>query len=67
MFVYLFANPSETAYVQRAEILRDDFPWVADGFQKKHFRIRRTIRRKIKITRAFMVETSDQLPLPFSL
>ena len=32
---------------ERAEILKDDSPWDAEGFRLKNIRIRRTVSRKI--------------------
>ena len=32
---------------QRAEILRDESPWLGEGFRLKNIRIRRTVSRKI--------------------
>ena len=33
---------------QRAETLRDDFPWDKEGYRLKNIRIRRAVSRKIK-------------------
>ena len=39
---------------QRAEILRDDSHWDGEGF-RLNIRIRQTVNRKIKKTRAYLV------------
>ena len=36
---------------QRAEILKDDSPWDGEGFRLKNMRIRRTVSRKISLSK----------------
>ena len=46
LFVCLFPNSSSEP--QRAENLRNDSPWVEEGFRLKSIRIRQTVSRKMK-------------------
>ena len=47
LFVCSLTPPKRRGEPQRAEILKNDFPWDGEGFKLKNIRIRRTVSRKI--------------------